>query len=299
MKKLFRMLTLCLAIACLVCACLVFFACEPSAKYTSDRYDAAYSEHERQTLSLCLPHGKTGTLGLILVIHGGGWIGGDKEYYVAKTEKLCTVYGYATAAINYHYVSNDFCLDDILQDITLSLQKIKDIAAEHDVDLQKVMLTGNSAGGHLSLLYAYKCAENAPITPVAVADYCGPTDLTDTNYYSTPQNTSFYAELFSLLCGTAFDADTYLEPQNQALLLEASPVSYVTQSTVPTLICHGDSDEVVPYSNATILQRKLQECGVKHDLVTYKNSGHSLGGDKRHANQANKLFAAYAEAYLG
>ncbi len=299
MKKIFKSMALCIVVACLACSNLVFFACEPSAKYTSDRYDAAYGEHERQTLSLLLPHGKKGTLGLIFVIHGGGWVGGDKDYYVSKMEKWCTVYGYATAAINYHYISNEFCVDDILQDITLSLQKIKAIAAEHDVDLQRMLLTGNSAGGHLSLLYAYKCADIAPITPVAVANYSGPTDLTDANYYSTPQNASAYAELFSQLCGVAFDADTYLEPQNQARLLEASPINYVTSSMVPTLICHGDSDDIVPYSNATILQRRLQECGIKHDLVTYKNSGHSLSGDKRHANQAKKLFVAYAAEYLG
>lgn len=297
MKRGIRVISIILTLICIVGSIFTLSACN---EYKFDKYEnISYGDYERQTLNLYIPQDCGDTVGLILVIHGGAWIGGDKDYYDGKLETWCKSYGYAAAAINYHFISEEFSCEDILNDITLSLEKIKAFALEKGVNIQKCMLTGNSAGGHLSLLYAYKCADTAPITPVAVANYSGPTDLTDQNYYVNNENASGYLDLFSKLCHTTFTADNYLLEEMQAKLLEYSPVNYVTQNTVPTLICHGDADEIVPYSNATILKQKLDSYGVKNDFVSYKNSGHSLSGDKKSKRKANDLFESYANKYLG
>lgn len=302
MKKITKFLVLCLTIVSSFFACFCFSACD-KAKYTACKYlDIAYGDHERQTFNLYLPKEKSGTVGLILMIHGGSWVAGDKSGYDDDLDKWCTVYGYATASINYHYISSEVDCDDIMNDISLALAKIKETASvERGVNIEKVLLTGISAGGHLSLYYAYKYAETAPIKPVAVVDYSGPSDLTDENYASTQMlcDIDWYLDLFSLLSGAEITKDNYQSPEMQTKLLEVSPVNYVTQNTVPTLICHAYEDDIVPYSNATILSNRLQECGVKHDLISYENSGHSLGHDKKHQKEAKKLFVEYAERYLG
>lgn len=300
MKKIFSIvIAVCLTVFCFIGSCVFFLGCDEEAKYTYNKYEnIKYGSHERQTLNLYLPNEKTGTVGLILMIHGGSWVAGDKSVYDNELDKWCANYGYAAAAINYRYISNEFYYDDIMQDIASSLDKIKSIAYENGINIEKALLTGSSAGGHLSLLYAYKCADASSIKPVAVVDYCGPTDLTDSNYYVNEETVTWYLDLFSMLCNKTFNVNNYQSAESQAKMLEASPVTYINENTVPTLICHGDSDEIVPYTNATILKRQLDLYGVKNDFLTYKNAGHSLSGDKKRSKQAKKLFVEYAKAYL-
>lgn len=186
-----------------------------------------------------------------------------------------------------------------MNDIALSLEAIKNFAIDKGINIEKAMLLGNSAGGHLALLYAYRYADTSAIKPVAVANYSGPTDLTDENYFVDNENAIGYLDLFSRLCHTTFTESNYLSEEMQAKLQEASPVNYVTQNTVPTLICHGKKDDVVPYSNAEILKRRLDLYGVKNDFVSYPTSGHSLGSDKKQSREAKKIFAEYVKSYLG
>lgn len=296
MKNVFKYIVL----ICVVSSSLAFSSCKEKTKYTADKYnDITYGEHERQKLDLYLPKEKIGeTVGLILLIHGGSWIGGDKSVYESKLDNYCGKYGYAAAAINYHYISSEFYSDDIMQDIFLSLTRIKEFALEKGFNIEKVMLTGSSAGGHLALLYAYKYAETSIIKPVAVANYSGPTDLSDSNYYVNNENASSYLDLFSLLSHTTFNKDNYLNDDSINKMLEFSPVSYVNEKSVPTIICHGKKDDIVPYSNAEILKQRLDFYNVKSDLITYNNSGHSLSNDKKQREKATKLFLQYAQTYL-
>lgn len=299
MKRIVSIIGIFATLICIVGSSLALVSCEDQGKYTYDKYEEiTYGEHERQTLNLYLPRGREDTVGLILVIHGGGWCACDKKDCEKNLDKWCKAYGYATAAINYHYISDEFSCDDIMQDMALSLDKIREFAATKGYNIEKALLTGNSAGGHLSLLYAYKYADRASIRAVAVANYSGPTDLTDENYFVNNANASGYLDLFSKLCHTEFTEDNYLSTEMQSKMLEYSPISYINESTVPTLICHGDADDVVPYSNAVILKAQLDLYGVKSDFVSYRNSGHSLSGDKERSNEAKKLFGEYVKAYL-
>lgn len=300
MKKGLRILVVIMAMLCLIVTSFSFSACEEKPKYAYDKYEnIAYGTHERQTLNLYLPKEKSGTVGLILAIHGGGWMGGDKSYQDNDLDYYCKYYGYATASINYHFISDEFYCDDIMSDISLSLEKIKEMAsAQRGLNIEKVMLMGGSAGGHLALLYSYKFAETAPIKPVAVADYSGPTDLTDESWYSWA-NGDDYLELFSRLCHDEISIENYLTAEKQSKLLEFSPINYVSESTVPTIILHAVEDDVVPYTNATRLKERLDQFGVKNDIVTFVNSGHSLGNDKKHQKEGKSLFIEYAQSFLG
>lgn len=46
------------------------------------------------------------------------------------------------------------------------------------------------------------------------------------------------------------------------------------------------------------MEKKLKEYGVKYDLITYRNSGHSLGDDKKSKEKAYKTVREYAKQYL-
>ncbi len=258
--------------------------------------DVSYGSHERNVLDLYIPEDASGDLGLVLYIHGGAWVSGDKEAYEGTAQYASEGIKIAGAAMNYRYLSDSTTMEDIIDDIDAALKKIKAIGAENGVNINKVILGGHSAGGHLSMLYAYSRKDTAPITPVAVIDQSGPTDMNDDAFFSSTNvlGTEYLEQLISWSIGkkvTVEDKDEYI---NEIRLI--SPLYYVDKDTVPTLICHGDHDTVVPYSNAVSLDAKLTQYGVKHDFITY-NADHDLK-DEAAEDKAYEIMIKYVNSYL-
>lgn len=260
-----------------------------------------YGTDTRQSMNLYIPKDTdNGTCGLILFIHGGAWIAGNKEdafdkktfNYISDDLKI------AAASISYRYISETTSLNDIMDDIDLALKAIKEKGEEKGIKINRVMLTGPSAGAHLSMLYAYSRKDTAPITPSCVVSYCGPTNLADKNFYygNDMGSTDFMCQLMSCACGYQF---TEVGDENALPYLEkVSPLTYVNSNTVPTAFAHGLKDTTVPYSNATALENAFKQYGVKYDFVTYPNSSHSLTDDPDCKKQMDDLMYNYAMAYV-
>lgn len=261
-------------------------------------FDMSYGTHERQVVDLCVPNGASGDLGLVLFIHGGAWIAGDKESYESGMNYGASNLGIATASVNYRYISEDVDLLDVLDDIDAALAKIKAKGAEVGVNINRVLLTGDSAGGHLSLLYAYARKKTAPIAPVAVVSNSGPTDLYDDNFYHNNAigDEATISDLMSKACGQRFTYETR-ESAKQALY-SVSPIAYVSADCVPTVINHGTADTIVPFSNAQTLDALLTQYGVEHVLNVYQGADHDLGKDEDAKDRANELLFGYIDRFL-
>ena len=272
----------------------------PAGENYTQYTNLSYGSNERQKLDLCIPNDASGDLGLVLFIHGGAWIAGDKGSYENGSIAAAKYYGIAGAALNYHYISDSVHMDTLMNDIDLALKKIKEAGAEKGVDINKVLLMGDSAGAHMSLLYAYSKADSAPVKPVAVISNSGPTDFADENFYvnNALGNSEVMSELFSKASGVKFTYDQRHLPEVQTALQKYSPLYYVNENSVPTIINHGDSDTIVPYSNAVSLDAKLTEYGVPHYFNTYKNADHGLGGDQAAKDRAETYMVEYINAYL-
>lgn len=281
--------------------CNIFGVNPPAVKEENYRYyhDISYGCHERQTLDLYLPENTDGEAGLILFIHGGAWIAGDKDGYRDQLRYYAEEYGCAAAAINYRYLSYDVSFDDMLDDIENSVYKIKSLSKDNGIEISKMIATGGSAGGHLAMLYAYSRQDTSPVKTVAVLNYCGPTDLLDPNFHNE-NATDTLRELYRQIASLVYGEELSLEDAHLAndLLKKASPLYYVDSNTVPTVINHGMVDETVPYSNALSLEAKFIECGVTHIMNPYPNSGHGLDSDPESAAKADEYFKQYVEAYL-
>jgi len=260
--------------------------------------DMSYGTHERQVVDLCIPYDASGDIGMVLFIHGGAWIAGDKESYTSGMNYGASNLGIATASLNYRYLSEDVDIIDILDDIDAALAKVKQKGAEVGVNINKVLLTGDSAGGHLSLLYAYARKATAPVTPVAVISNSGPTDLYDDNFYHNNAlgDTAAISDLMSKACGKRFDYADKASAMNE--LYRVSPVAYVSADCVPTVINHGDSDSIVPFSNAQTLDALLTQYGVEHVLNVYKGADHDLGKDDAAKAKADELLFGYIDRFL-
>lgn len=259
-------------------------------------YNSSYGEGKREVYDLAIPKSASGDTGLILFIHGGAWVEGDKESYRGTIEYIASHYNYCAASINYTYVSETTDVNLIIEEITMALSAIKNKANSKGVNINKVVLSGTSAGAHLALLYGYSKVEEAPIKPVAVVSFCGPTDLTDATDFENVNYRGGIYKFLSNVCGYSFDENTVADAL--PYLEKISPLYYVNESSVPTVIAHGKEDIIVPFAQAENLDSKLTECGVKHDFVVYPNSGHSLSNDKECYDYTNLLFEQYAEQYL-
>lgn len=258
----------------------------------------AYGSHERHKLDLYIPKNSDGEVGLVLMIHGGAWVGGDKSAY-SDYIKIWADKGYAAATINYRYLSYDVSFDDILDDIESALHKIKNTGTEYGVNINKMLLSGHSAGGHLSMLYPYARKSSSPIDAVAVVNCSGPTDLLDPNFYNENANDAL-KELYRQIASLCYGEELTLENAHLAndILKKHSPLYYVDEHTIPTVINHGMKDDIVPFSNALSLEAKFKELSVTHIMNIYPNSGHGLESDPEAAAKADEYFALYVETYL-
>ncbi len=260
--------------------------------------DMAYGTHERQVVDLCVPYDAAGDIGLVLFIHGGAWVSGDKGGYAGGMNYGASSLGIATASVNYRYISQDVDLLDVLDDIDAALAKIKAKGAELGVNINRVLLTGDSAGGHLSLLYAYARKNTAPITPVAVISNSGPTDLYDDSFYhnNAMGDTEYIAQLMSYACGQSFTYET--KESARDALYSVSPIAYVSADCVPTVINHGNADTIVPFSNAVTLDALLTQYAVEHVLNVYEGADHDLGKDEAARDRADELLFSYIDRFL-
>lgn len=291
----------------------------PEYNYTinEDHYafkNLQYGEStERTVLDLYVPRTNSKCeMGLILYIHGGGWIMGDKDStgYSNAAKEYALENGYACAAINYSYLSKDTDMYDLLDDITDALTAIKYAGEQVAVTIDKTIMYGYSAGAHLSLLYSYSMGDVAPIEPVAVVSFAGPTnlaaqeywttatDIKDNYYTSVPDGSGRDALSYILSCAVSESINSYADVQTYSNdLLTVSPVNYV-KTAVPTILVHGKQDVTVPYENAVELDSLLTASNIKHKFISYDTYGHEVGATDAVVEEVNTYLDSYASSYL-
>ena len=153
-----------------------------------------------------------------------------------------------------------------MADVDLALDYIDSMANDWTIASGHYGLSGASAGGHISLLYAYAFDNDNRIK--AVSSLAGPTDLSDSLFieYATNHNLDY---VFSEL----IDADY---TQNEALLAAASPITHLTN--LPTQLQHGEEDDLVPFEQSQSLADALNAQAYTVELIAYPNTGHNILG---------------------
>lgn len=230
--------------------------------------DISYGTDTRQKFDLYLPAQRNSTDTKILVlIHGGGWTEGDKvdfNPFIIEMQKRLP--DYAIANINYRLVSNNQNLFPAQEnDVNAAIEFIAGKSAEYNIS-RKISLLGASAGGHLSLLQAYKHTASIPVK--AVISLFGPTELV--SLYNNSSNSSISLLLKTVTGGTP--------ATNLSIYQQSSPYNFVTSSSCPTLLLHGGNDPLVPASQSVMLNNELQAMGVVHEYVFYPSEGHGWTG---------------------
>lgn len=234
--------------------------------------DTSYGADAKQKMDIYLPAGRTtSTTKVIILIHGGAWIAGDKNDYAASIDSLKKrLPDYAIFNINYRLAIPGFPTSTNVfptqeNDVKAAVDFIYTNRATFLIS-DKFVLLGASAGGHLSLLQAYKY--QVPKIK-AVIDYCGPTDMAAmyTDYASNPLN---QAGIVALMSGTP--------TTNASLYASSSPITTTyanATNACPTIIFQGTADLIVNATTQSVaLKNKLTAAGVTNEYYAYTGLGH-------------------------
>ncbi|MFZ4930906.1 alpha/beta hydrolase fold domain-containing protein [Chryseobacterium sp. Mn2064] len=265
MKKNIVFIFICIAIS------FVWIGCKEKKIHLGNeiRFDKEenirYGNHPEQVLDLYIPDQKNNQQKeVFIMIHGGGWRGGNKSQLTFFTLSMMQKFrDHIFINMNYRLASaTQYGIPNQMNDIQSVVSYIKKKLNY----TPKLILLGNSAGGHLSMLYAYHFDADKKVK--AVVNIVGPADLSDRSF------TSY--EDYSFVAKHLVDPTTL--PQKIAPVNFASPVHWITEGVPPTLSYYGKKDHVIPLTQKKILDSVLRKNNVIHQ--SYEFSGGHLDWDK-------------------
>lgn len=241
-----------------------------------------------QKLDLYLPPKQGKPTPVVINIHGGGWNHGTKESQTGFNTFFKM--GYAVANIEYR-LTGAATAPAAIEDARCALIYVIRNAKELNIDVNRIVVMGGSAGGHLALMagllgndhrFDTNCKDVDNVKVAAIIDKYGITDLWDWAY--GPRITSKSATRW--LGDKAKDGD---------FIKAVSPIYYVNKNSPPVFIAHGDADPTVPYEQSVALHKKLQEAGVRTEFITIEGGKHG-GFPKDKSTELNKSITAFLQS---
>ncbi len=195
----------------------------------------------------------------VILVHGGGFESGDKGYTPAQGNfypDIATAFaghGYVVFSLDYRLRMTDY-LNAALEDLRCALGWIERHAEEYVIDVRKMLIAGDSAGGAIAVNTSYRSPE--------LHSFAGCIDM----WGGLPP---------------------YGDPHNKR------PVNVfpVTPETPPTCVVHGTADSVVDIGVSRNLCDLLDRAGVYHELHPLDGAGHFPSGRKGQIVTAAMCFA--------
>jgi acetyl esterase/lipase len=220
-------------------------------------------------MDIALPKNRTTNTPVVIFIHGGAWIMGQKGVFLKEIDQFADA-GFACATINYRFASEVRHIHhtELMQDIRKAVDYIASKSDTWQVAPNNFGLVGQSAGGHLSMMTAYTYNPDHIIK--ACVSWAGPVNFIDNDQLAITD-----AHLiFEMYVGCSLK-----DHEDTMSYKTASPFWNVTNA-VPTLMIHGTNDIGVPYSNIPRFKEQLDAAGVKNSFVTFDGEGHLWYGSK-------------------
>jgi acetyl esterase len=198
-----------------------------------------------------------------IIVHGGGWVRGDRRVDVAPLFQPLEDAGFAWFSISYRFATTALDFGTASSDVLDALRFIKSHAAEYRIDPGRIALIGESAGGQLAAMAALD--PHAGVKAV-VAMYT-PSDL--------PALISNSAGLIpdsirNSLKGTPFEGLVL------ARLAQLSPIESVRAGMPPFLFIHGTADRLVPFDQSTAMCARMKTVGASCEVFQVDGAGHGM-----------------------
>jgi acetyl esterase/lipase len=240
-----------------------------------------------QVLDLWIPAEATAATPLVIYIHGGAFMGGDKGMVGGKVQPLLDA-GFAVASVNYR-LSGEALFPAGVQDVKAAVRWLRANAATYNVDPERFAAWGESAGGHLAAIIGTSGDQatllddpslgNADVSSAvqAVVDWFGPTDFLQMDVQAAsgggctaPQVHDPADSPESAWVGGALQT----VPD---VVAQANPITYiVTAEDLPAFsVAHGDADCNVPFQQSQILADALTAAGATIELTILPGAAHA------------------------
>ena len=203
--------------------------------------------------------------------HGGGWTRGSKEaellYVLPYLER-----GWSVVNVEYRLAATAPA-PAAVEDGRCALLWIVANADTFDLNVDKLVVSGISAGGHLALMSVFlpatsrlaaPCPGDAASHVAAVVNWFGPADLEE--LLVAPHRFEQAVEWFG-------------DPgKAEELAAEVSPLSHVRAALPPVITIHGKNDDLIPHRQSVRLHAALRTAGVPNELVTIEHAKHGFFG---------------------
>jgi acetyl esterase/lipase len=209
----------------------------------------------------------TGPQPTLIWIHGGGWTGGNKESAVMS---LMPWFEMGWNVVNVEYrLARVSQAPAAVEDCLCALRYVAAHANDYSFDTARLVVSGDSAGGHLALTTGMipesagldRECPGVPLPKVAaIIDWYGITDVVD--LLDGPNRKTYAVQWLGSL------------PNREEIARRVSPLTYVRPGLPPVLSIQGDADPTVPYHHSVMLQEALEKAGVQHQLVTIPGGKH-------------------------
>ena len=270
---------------------VLFFSCsnedselnsEPEIIEAYEALDVSYGSDSNQVFDIYLPEGRTENTKVLFLVHGGSWVGGDKEdmngvrdYVLQNHPSLGIVnMNYTLAGANSPPIPMQ--TNDISAVVNYITSNKTSLIISDDIGF-----IGLSAGAHLSLLWSYANDTNNQVD--MVCSIVGPANFTDPAYYNSAN--PVFQSMYILFGNPSIP---FLE--------SASPYHTATATSPPTLLFYGGQDPLVPNSQGIDLVSQLTNLGVPHEFTFYEEEGHGWYGQNL-TDTFNKI-SNYINQYL-
>ena len=220
----------------------------------------------------------------LIYIHGGGWTGGSKEGSSLAFLPFLQM-GWNVVNVEYRLARVSLA-PAAVEDCLCALRWVYRHAKQYNIDTARLVVTGNSAGGHLALTTGMlpasagldrQCPGTEDLKVAAIVNWYGITDVVD---LLDGPNMKTYAV-------------TWLGSMTnrEEVARRVSPLTYIRSGLPPVLTIHGDADPTVPYTHALRLRDALDKASVPNQLVTVPGGAH--GGFSQ--QEMIRIYAAVRE----
>ncbi len=232
--------------------------------------NVSYGTDARNKMDVYLPANRTTETPLVILIHGGAWVSGDKSL-LTDWQNVLLAEGIASVNINYRFVSSSVHCDELMQDVDKVVQYCLDNSEKWQVRNSNLMIGGHSAGAHISLMYGYAYDKRNVIGGIINAS--GPTNLYDETLLDKWKGDILFYSMLATIENLADAKYTEGEPIPENFR-KISPITRI--KNVPTLMIHGTADELVAYSTVLDFQAELNKKGVANKLFAIETANHSF-----------------------
>ncbi|WAC03070.1 alpha/beta hydrolase [Lacinutrix neustonica] len=212
----------------------------------------------------------------IVYFHGGSWSQGKPDWFF-ETAKQYTEMGWVATAVEYRIKGRHGTYPfDAVKDAKSAIRWLRENSDRLNIDENKILATGNSAGGHLS------------ISTVLVDDWNEPSDNPDIS--AIPNFVVANAAVYDLTTRSSNWIKEYNQEKN--LVNGISPNELTKKTNTKFLLIHGENDRNCPYSTAETFYNKMK--ALNNDIVLHKisNAEHFIWYGE-HSEEVGKITAEY------